>query len=101
MKIKIYLLLISLSVFTGFNYYQNLNTLSYTESSSGIEQGIAFESGRGDLKIADINNDGFPDIISLGDHGNPSTITGQHGIMVWFGNGTGANWSLSQFGNFG
>jgi len=75
--------------------------LTYVESSSGIEQGIAFESGRGDLKIVDMNNDGYPDIISLGDHGNPSTITGQHGIMIWFGNGTGANWSLAQYGNFG
>ncbi len=97
---KIFYFLFFLTI-AGFDLSQNYKTVTYIESSSGIEQGITFESGRGDLKIADMNNDGYPDIISLGDHGSPSTITGQHGIMVWFGNGTGANWSLSQFGNFG
>jgi len=75
--------------------------LNYIESSGGLEQGISFESGRADLEFSDVNNDGYTDLVSVGDHGNPSTYTGQHGIMVWFGNGTGANWSLSQFGNFG
>ncbi len=100
-KFYIFLLASFLSLLS-FSLISDTSTLlTYVESSSGLEQGIAFESGRADLKFADMNNDGYTDLLSLGDHGNPSTITGQHGIMVWFGNGTGANWNLFQYGNFG
>ena len=48
-----------------------------------------------------MNGDGNLDIISVGDHGSPYINTGEHGVMIWFGNGTGANWSVVQIGNFG
>ncbi|MFI5237904.1 MAG: T9SS type A sorting domain-containing protein, partial [Ignavibacteriales bacterium] len=31
----------------------------------------------------------------------PYINTNEHGIMVWFGNGTGSGWSVIQWGNFG
>jgi len=78
----------------------NPASISYVESSSGL-QTIALDGGRTELEFADINSDGHLDILSIGDHGSPYVNTQQHGIMVWFGNGTGANWSLFQNGNFG
>lgn len=74
--------------------------LTYIEWSSGL-QTMALDAGRTEIEIADINNDGHPDLLSIGDHGSPFINTQQHGIMVWFGNGTAANWSLFQNGNFG
>jgi hypothetical protein len=74
--------------------------LNYTESSNGL-QSIALESGRTEVEMADINKDGNIDFLSVGDHGNPFVNTQEHGIMVWFGNGTGSNWVLQQTGNFG
>jgi len=58
------------------------------------------ESGRTELELADINGDGNLDIISVGDHGSPFINTIEHGVMVWFGDGTG-NWTVFQYGNFG
>lgn len=58
------------------------------------------EEGKTELEIADMNNDGHVDIISVGDHGSPYINSGQHGIMVWLGDGTGI-WSVHQDGNFG
>jgi hypothetical protein len=75
-------------------------TLTYVESSAGL-QTMALDGGRTEIEIADINNDGHPDLLSIGDHGSPFVNTQQHGIMVWFGNGTATNWSLFQNGNFG
>src|SRR5512146_1665018 len=79
---------------------QNPPTLTYIESSNGLNS-IALESGRTEVEMADINNDGNIDFLSVGDHGNPNVNTQEHGIMVWFGNGTGDNWTLFQNGNFG
>ncbi|TRZ65823.1 VCBS repeat-containing protein, partial [bacterium] len=79
---------------------ENISLISYVESSSGL-QTISMESGRTELKLADINSDGYKDLLSIGDHGNPYVNTQEHGIMIWFGNGTGSNWSLFQYGNFG
>lgn len=64
-------------------------------------QSIALDGGRTEIEMADINRDGHPDLLSIGDHGSPFVNTQQHGIMVWFGNGTAANWILTQNGNFG
>ena len=74
--------------------------IAYTESSSGL-QTVQWEGGRTEIEFTDINNDGFKDIISIGDHGNPFVNTQEHGFMMYFGNGSGANWSLTQVGNFG
>lgn len=82
------------------SFIQGRNTVSYTESSSGL-QVIQLENGRTEIEFADMNNDGFKDIISVGDHGNPGIGSGEQGIMVWFGNGTGTNWSHFQTGNLG
>jgi len=73
---------------------------AYVESSSGLNNPF-LEGGRTEVELADMNNDGNLDIISVGDHGSPYINTGEHGIMIWFGNGTGANWSVVQIGNFG
>jgi hypothetical protein len=77
-----------------------LSTISYTESSTGL-QNITFESGRTEIEFNDINNDGFLDILSIGDHGNPLINSQEQGVMVWFGNGTGTNWNHFQTGNLG
>ncbi len=76
------------------------NYLNYIESSSGL-QTINLESGRTELEFADVNSDGFLDIISIGDHGNPLINSQEQGVMVWFGNGTGANWNHFQTGYLG
>jgi hypothetical protein len=83
----------------SFSTIQSQYIPTYVESSNGL--GIpALEGGRTELEFADINGDGHLDILSIGDHGSPYINTQQHGIMVWFGDGTG-NWSVYQNGNFG
>ena len=74
-------------------------SLEYTESSSGLEN-PGMEGGRTELEMADVNEDGNIDILSIGDHGSPYVNTQEHGIMVWFGDGQG-NWSVYQNGDFG
>ncbi len=73
---------------------------TYVESSGGLNNPF-LEGGRTELELADIDGDGNLDIISVGDHGSPYINTGEHGVMVWRGNGTGANWAVIQIGNFG
>ena len=73
---------------------------TYVESSVGLNNPF-LEGGRTEFELADINNDGNLDLLSVGDHGSPYINTGEHGIMVWFGDGTGNNWSVMQIGNFG
>jgi hypothetical protein len=73
--------------------------IGYVERSTGLNQ-PGMESGRTELEIVDVNGDGFPDIVSIGDHGSPYVNSGQHGIMVWFG-GPSGTWSLYQNGEFG
>jgi hypothetical protein len=85
-----------LITFIGFSL---VLALSYIESSNGLET-PTLESGRTELEFADINNDGNVDILSIGDHGNPYVNTQEHGIMVWFGDGSG-NWNVYQNGEFG
>ena len=73
---------------------------TYVESSSGLNNPF-LEGGRTELELADMNGDGNLDIISVGDHGSPYINTAEHGVMIWFGNGNGTNWSVVQIGNFG
>jgi hypothetical protein len=73
--------------------------LNYVESSAGLET-PALEGGRTEVEMADVNDDGHVDLLSIGDHGSPFIDTSEHGVMVWFGDGTGA-WSVFQYGNFG
>ncbi|MCX7785738.1 MAG: T9SS type A sorting domain-containing protein [candidate division WOR-3 bacterium] len=73
--------------------------LQYIESSTGLTP-PNWEGGRTELEFADINNDGNPDILSIGDHGSPYINATEHGVMVWFGNGQG-QWTNYMNGNFG
>ncbi len=84
-------------IFSSITFAQYIPT--YVESSTGLNN-PTWDGGRTEIEFADVNNDGNLDMLSIGDHGSPSTYTNQHGIMVWFGDGTG-NWSVFQFGNFG
>ena len=92
-------ILLSSIIFISF-YSGKISLLSYTESSSGL-QSITLESGRTEIEFGDINSDGNLDVLSIGDHGCPLVNSQQHGVMIYFGNGTGANWSIYQNGNFG
>ena len=75
-----------------------LSAISYVEASNGLSN-PGLESGHTQLRFADVNNDGNPDILSIGDHANPGAQ--EQGLMTWFGDGQG-NWSLAQYGsNFG
>jgi hypothetical protein len=73
--------------------------LEYVESSSGLEP-PRMEGGRTEIEFGDVNYDGHVDIVSIGDHGSPFINSDQHGIMVWFGDGTG-NWRVVMTGRFG
>lgn len=82
------------------NHSVNINSLvTFIEKSTGLDNPEK-EGGKTEYEFADINNDGHLDLISVGDHGSPYINSGQHGIMVWFGDGQGT-WSVSQVGNFG
>ncbi|MFO7651253.1 MAG: VCBS repeat-containing protein [bacterium] len=74
--------------------------LSYVETSTGFQCNPELDGGRSELELADVNDDGHIDILSVGDHGSPYINTDEHGVMVWFGDGRGG-WTLYQFGEFG
>jgi hypothetical protein len=79
------------------NFFDNQVTL--ISKSDGLENPTK-EEGKTELEIADMNNDGHVDIISVGDHGSPYINSDEHGIMVWLGDGEGV-WTVKQDGNFG
>jgi hypothetical protein len=81
----------------------NVNGQQYTaDSTSGDLDAVSWEDGgETDIEFSDINNDGFMDMLCIGGHGSPGVNTNSHGVMVWFGDGTGTHWTLSQNGNFG
>ena len=73
--------------------------VSYQQITAGL-QTPEMDGGRSEFEFADINLDGYLDILSIGDHGNPGTSAGQHGIMVWLGSATGT-WTSITNGDFG
>lgn len=73
--------------------------LEFYEESSGLDT-VLFETGNGEVRFADVNGDGYPDLLTLGDHGNPGWF-GQHGIMTWIGHSELSQWSLMAWGYFG
>lgn len=73
--------------------------LTYIESSVGLSN-PEWEGGDSELEFADINQDGHPDIVSVGDHGNPGIQSGEQGIMVFFNSGSG-QWNVSMQGDLG
>ena len=74
-------------------------SLNLVSKSNGLDTPRK-EEGKTEYEVADINNDGYLDIISVGDHGNPYVNSEEHGIMVWLGDG-GNYWDVRQTGNFG
>jgi PKD repeat protein len=80
-------------------YSSKGTVVTFVEKSTGLNNPEK-EGGNTELELADINNDGHLDIISVGDHGSPYVNSDQHGIMVWSGDGIGT-WSVSQVGDFG
>jgi len=74
-------------------------TITFVEKSTGL-QPPTMDGGNTELELADMNNDGNLDLISVGDHGNPYVNTDEHGIMVWLNDGQGT-WSVHQVGDFG
>jgi hypothetical protein len=80
------------------------HALAYVEASAGL-QSPSMDGGRTELEWGDVNADGWPDLVCIGDHGSPNINTQQHGVMVRFG-GPGAGsaaapWPIVQTGNFG
>jgi len=73
--------------------------VTLVSKSTGLEN-PSKEEGNTEVELADLNQDGHLDIVSVGDHGSPYVNSNQHGIMVWLGNGAGT-WTVHQLGNFG
>jgi hypothetical protein len=73
--------------------------LAYVESSVGLVP-PTLESGGTEVEMGDVDGDGWIDLVSIGDHGSPYIGTDQHGVMVWFGDGTGS-WAVVMVGEFG
>ncbi len=72
--------------------------LSYVQAAGPLSP--LGEGGRTELEWGDVNGDGQPDLVGIGDHGSPLIGTQQHGVMTWLGDGAGG-FSVVQVGNFG
>lgn len=77
----------------------NLAALEYREASDGLDT-VYFDTGPTEVEIGDVNGDGCPDLVTVGDHGAPDWTGGQGGLMVWLGN-CSTSWTMRQQGNFG
>ena len=75
------------------------SSLHYVERSTGLDE-PTWEGGDSELEFADVDGDGNPDIVSIGDHGNPEVQSTERGIMTWFGDGTGG-WRYVHAGYLG
>ncbi len=73
--------------------------LEYVDISTGLHV-PELDTGQTEFEFGDVNGDGHVDLVSIGDHGSPGLEGGEHGVMVWFGDG-GGNWSVFQYGDFG
>jgi len=98
--IGIILLSSMLSFQANPNNAENISkdTITLISKSDGLEIPEK-EGGKTEYEVADMNHDGYLDIISVGDHGSPYPNS-QYGIMVWFGDG-GNYWDVNQSGYFG
>ncbi len=77
----------------------NRGSLHYVERSTGLGE-PTWEGGDSELELADVDGDGNPDIVSIGDHGNPEIQATERGIMTWFGDGAGS-WHYVHAGYLG
>ncbi|MHC1776085.1 MAG: FG-GAP-like repeat-containing protein [Lentimicrobium sp.] len=91
-------LYISVIAFNFASAQQNKG-FQFTESSTGMNSPV-WESGYSELEFADINEDGFIDILTIGDHISPGGSNNPHGITVYFGSGNGT-WDAESNGDFG
>jgi hypothetical protein len=73
--------------------------LSYAEITGAIST-LKLDGGPLEIEAGDVNQDGCPDLVSVGDHGSPFVNTQEHGVTVWLGDCQGG-WTLVQTGNFG
>lgn len=73
----------------------------WVEGSEGLDV-PGMDEGDSEFEFADVNADGYLDIVSVGDHGNPgfSTAGDEHGILVWLGDGR-SHWSHRHYGELG
>ncbi|MDZ7742232.1 MAG: hypothetical protein U5Q03_10880 [Bacteroidota bacterium] len=78
MRKLIFLMLFVLAYF--HHTVQNEGGFEFVESSMGMDD-PRWESGKTELEFADINMDGYLDILSIGDHGCPGSYYEQSGIM--------------------
>jgi hypothetical protein len=74
-------------------------SLGYLPCSAGLEP-PEFEGGDSEFEFGDVNGDGYLDIVSVGDHGNPLINTDQQGILVWLGDGD-CGWTHVRHGHLG
>lgn len=93
-------LLVSAAAFIFLQGYAQQLPFTYKIDSTGFSA-LQLEGGNVQVRLADLNNDGHLEIVTIGDHGSPNVNTNQHGISVFFGNGTGSGWTLQQSGSFG
>lgn len=75
------------------------HVLDYVDATGNIGS-LAMDGGRTEIEHGDVNGDGHPDLVLVGDHGSPNIGSMQHGVTVWLGDGAGG-WTLVQNGNFG
>ncbi len=73
---------------------QQPENLTYIESSDGLVP-PELEGGHTEVEMGDVNGDGNPDLISIGDH--YGGVYEEQGIMVWLGDGAG-HWSWNHVG---
>jgi hypothetical protein len=77
----------------------SLTPFNFVDSSSGLTS-MKWEGGPTEVELVDWDLDGNPDILSVGDHGNPRINSAEDGFMRYLGDGQGG-WSLKQGGGFG
>lgn len=93
---------LTITLFTALLFGTAQAQLPFTYTLDTTSFGaLMLEGGMTQVRLVDINSNGHLDIVTIGDHGSPNVNTNQHGVSVFFGNGTGANWTLSQNGTFG
>lgn len=97
--ITILTLLVSLTPLTTLPAHPT-NELTFISKSTGLQGNPSLDGGGTETELADVNQDGYLDILSVGDHGNPYVNTDEHGIMTWLGSANGT-WTLHQNGAFG
>jgi len=76
-------------------------SVSWEEASDGLEV-PGMDEGDSEFEFADLDGDGFLDIVSVGDHGNPgfSNAGDEHGVLAWLGDGA-CHWTHRHYGEFG